>query len=325
MPPGPWLVVLGMHRSGTSAVSGALGGLGFQTPHPDDLMGWHESNPEHWESVSISAYNDELLADLGGSWEAPPDLPPHWEDGAEVGEARNPTSAAGRAFPDAGPLVCKDPRLCILLPHWQHFFPSPPTAVLVWRSPLSVARSLRRRNGLHLAEGIALWERYNRSALEHLVGLDTYVCNYESLVDDPSGTIGSLADWLRSRPQFASESIPWDVGLGISTITARPNADLDSDGELLLAPQRDLIARLAAAGGGHLPMDPMALTSESSWTSAVIAARREGRTRKVEELEASVREKQLALDRLRGSTSWRVTQPLRSIIAGIKGTGRDTG
>jgi hypothetical protein len=44
---GPWLLVTGMHRSGTSAVAGVLGALGFQTPSADDRMDWPESNPEH--------------------------------------------------------------------------------------------------------------------------------------------------------------------------------------------------------------------------------------------------------------------------------------
>jgi hypothetical protein len=52
--PGPWLLVVGMHRSGTSAVTGALGALGLGVVHADDRMDWPESNPEHLESVSVS-------------------------------------------------------------------------------------------------------------------------------------------------------------------------------------------------------------------------------------------------------------------------------
>ena len=71
-----WLLVVGMHRSGTSAITGALGALGFNTPHSRDRAGFKpESNSEHWESLSLSGYNEHLLAELGGSWDAPPDLP----------------------------------------------------------------------------------------------------------------------------------------------------------------------------------------------------------------------------------------------------------
>ena len=78
----PLLLVVGMHRSGTSAITGSLGVLGFNTPHVRDRMGFSSaSNAEHWESLSLSAYNDHLLAKLGGSWDAPPDLPLRWEHG----------------------------------------------------------------------------------------------------------------------------------------------------------------------------------------------------------------------------------------------------
>ena len=50
MPVGPWVLVVGSHRSGTSAVTGALVALGLNGVAPDDRMDDLESNPEHWES-----------------------------------------------------------------------------------------------------------------------------------------------------------------------------------------------------------------------------------------------------------------------------------
>ncbi len=153
MPPGPWLAVLGMHRSGTSALTGALGSLGFGIPQPGDRMDWPESNPEHWESSALTVYDDEVLADLGGSWDAPPELPAGWETGAAIRVEPRPETVARRAFPDPGPIVWKDPRLCLLLPYWRRFLPGPHAAVLIWRSPLAVARSLQRRDGMHSPRG----------------------------------------------------------------------------------------------------------------------------------------------------------------------------
>ena len=321
MPPGPWLAVLGMHRSGTSAITGALGALGFATPSPDDRMDWPESNPEHWESSSITVYDDELLADLGGSWEAPPDLPPRWEEGVVMRNATSPVAVATAAFPHPGPLVWKDPRLCILLPYWLRVLPAPLATVLVWRSPLAVARSLEQRDGMYLADGIALWERYNRSALEHLVSLDTYVCNYEALVDDPLATIGSLADWLGSLPQFLDHSPRWNRDGAATTIAAEPAPGPDSDAARLLPQHRELISRLTAYQGGHRPLGPTSLMSESGWTTALLAARRGSRSRELAGLETRVQDKQTELDRLRQSTSWRITSPLRSLVSALKGRG----
>ncbi|MGO8871368.1 MAG: hypothetical protein ACLQPH_08190, partial [Acidimicrobiales bacterium] len=91
MPNGPWLVVLGMHRSGTSLVAGLLGALGFQVPRFDDRI--HDqpwSNPEHWESASMVRFNDELLDQLGGSWDAPPVLNPGWQNEPRLREVGDP-------------------------------------------------------------------------------------------------------------------------------------------------------------------------------------------------------------------------------------------
>jgi len=316
-------MVVGMHRSGTSAVTGALGGLGFTTPDSDDRLGWHESNPEHWESSSMTIYDDKLLALLGGSWEAPPDLPLNWESGTAFHQMPDPNEVVTVAYRDPGPLVWKDPRLCLLLPYWRRVLPPPLAALLVWRSPLSVARSLHKRDGMHLANGVALWERYNRCALEHLVGLDTYVCNYEAVLVDPRAEFTAVADWLSSLPQFASHAGRWNLENAVATITAsqdRPlGAETEPDRELLLAQHRELIARLSALEGGHRHLGPTPLMSESGWTTALLAARRGSRTRELDNLEAQLEEKQLAMERIYRSTTWRITKPLRSLASLFRG------
>ena len=127
----PWLLVVGMHRSGTSAITGALGALGFNTPHARDRTGFKpESNSEHWESLSLSAYNEHLLAEMGGSWEAPPDLSSMPQVDEAFFQLDPPLPILNAAYPEPGPRVWKDPRLCLLLPLWRPVLPSPIVAVL---------------------------------------------------------------------------------------------------------------------------------------------------------------------------------------------------
>ena len=58
------ILVLGMHRSGTSALTRMLNILGCALP--DNLLGSNQSNPEgHWESLRAIEINDALLAALG--------------------------------------------------------------------------------------------------------------------------------------------------------------------------------------------------------------------------------------------------------------------
>ena len=221
MPAGPWLLVTGMHRSGTSAVGGVLGALGFQTPAADDRMDWPESNPEHWESMSLTVFDDELMDRLGGSWDAPPDLPDQWETGAAASAQPDPGPVVAAAFPDPGPLMWKDPRICLLYPYWKRLIPGPVAVVLVWRAPSAVAGSLHRRDGMDPALGVALWERYNRSALALLAGVDVFVVSYEHLQLDPRTVIGSVADWLGSLGQFDDLAASWDLDAALATLTGR--------------------------------------------------------------------------------------------------------
>ena len=276
-------------------------------------MDWPESNSEHWESLSLVLYNDKLLTDLGGSWEAPPDLLPKWSEGPTMSGAPEPAPLLRAAYPEPGPRVWKDPRLCLLLPFWRPILPSPLAAVLVWRSPLAVARSLQRRDGMHLADGIALWERYNRSALTNLVGLDTFVCSYESVLRDPALAMSTVADWLSALPQFSDESRRWDRrGSGAAIVESTSRRSDDEGSDLLLAQHHELNLCLSRLVGGHLSLEPTSLPPESCWTTALLAARSGSRTR---DFQIQLQNKQHELDQLRDSTSWRVTKPLRSAIS----------
>ena len=194
------MLVIGMHRSGTSAVTGALGHLGLSLPAPNDLVSGRPDNPIHYESQALTVVDDALLRAWGGSWSAPPLLPAGWERAPTtltlVGRARD---AAVTAYPGGGPLAWKDPRLCLLLPFWRSVLRPPVLQVFVWRSPLSVARSLRARQRFTLSHGLALWHAYIRGALAALAGTEVMVVRFEDLVASPQAPIESVARWLDSR------------------------------------------------------------------------------------------------------------------------------
>ncbi len=278
-PAGPWVVVVGMHRSGTSAVTGALGGLGLQMPRPGDRIPWDESNPDHWESLSVSRHDDDLLRALGGSWDGPPDLDRHWVHTAAVLDGTRTASVLADAYPEAGPAAVKDPRLCLILPLWRAVLPGTLTALLVWRSPLAVARSLHRRDGLSLACGLALWERYNRSALAGLAGVATYVTDYESVVADPAASVSAWAEWLGSTEAFAGERARWDTEAAAAVIAPEllhQTAPHGSEDPLLLSEgQQQLHDTLAELGGGHRPLGRCELGDETPWATDLLATRRE--------------------------------------------------
>jgi hypothetical protein len=352
-----------MHRSGTSALTGALGQLGFRVPVPDDRFEASDDNPDHWESHALGLHDDALLNQLGGTWDGPAVPQPGWESSPELADAElgSPAAAARKAFPDDGPLAWKDPRVCVLLPYWLAHLPKPVAAVFVWRSPLSVAHSLRARDAMALADGVALWERYNRSGLSGLIGVDTFVTRYESIVEDPPGSLGTLATWLADLPQFAASAAEWDLtkaAASISTQLLRQRAP--NDDELLLDEQRRLVEHLESLNGPHRPLASPPPGAESAWTTALLDNRRQGTVPrdtlvapyiaaaealalevaeqqreaaqqlktarlKLQGTETELRNMYELYERMNASTSWRVTRPLRQVIAlvGRKGTPAD--
>jgi len=339
-PAGPWIVVMGMHRSGTSALTGALGGLGLALPQPGDHWAPEPSNPEHYESLSMVEFDERLFEFLGGSWDGPPDLPTGWEARADVrafdDEARR---VARHAYPDDGPLVWKDPRACVLLPYWRRLLPEPMAAVLMWRTPTEVARSLHQRDGFSPALGTALWERYNRAALDTLEGTQVYVTSYDELLGDPVGLCRALGSWLDSLDGLVARRGRWDPDRATDVVTEDLRHQGPEPDEWLLDSQADLVDRLHQLSGPHQALPPADLAPPSPWATAVLDEHRttgvlsrridtvqedrqtaeeaNQRLRAAnEELEARSAQSRRAVQAMRASTSWRLTRPLRSLSAG---------
>src|SRR5262245_25499829 len=178
--------VLGMHRSGTSAVARTINLLGVPLGESADLMPANEDNPHgYWESSALRLMNDELLEKLGGTWSAPPRLEPGWESSADL---RLLSIRARLLFPSVyrtSVWIWKDPRNCLLFPFWVKTLRIRPVVVLVRRNPLEIWRSLARRDGLSKPTALALWERYMRHAIVHASGLPVFSLAYERLLQDP--------------------------------------------------------------------------------------------------------------------------------------------
>ena len=143
------LLVLGMHRSGTSAVAGALrlAGVDLGT----DLMAPAADNPRgFFEHAGVVAIHDRLLHALGRAWNDPRPLPAGWLESAAASTASAELEALLRDEFGAAPLwAVKDPRMCRLLPLWWPVLERMgvrPAALFVLRHPDEVAASLATRN-----------------------------------------------------------------------------------------------------------------------------------------------------------------------------------
>ncbi len=193
------LIVLGMHRSGTSAVTRLLNMAGAYFGPEGSATEANEENPKgFWERKDVRRVCDGLLKDAGFDW---------WRLGsfdadAIPAEVREQHLGAFREILlglDAHrPWVIKEPRLCLLFPLLRPLLEIP-VCIHVTREPLEVAGSVAKRNGFPLPVGIALWEHYTLRSLQASVGVPRYHVRYEDLDTDPVGTLDQLLAWLEAQ------------------------------------------------------------------------------------------------------------------------------
>jgi hypothetical protein len=191
------VVVLGMHRSGTSSVAGALVRLGAAAPQ--HLMAPSADNQRgFWESPVIVGLNDAVLAAGGSDWKdwRRFDFTKIRKVEADALRARAKEALAGE-FGDVGFAVVKDPRMCRLMPFWGSVFAEARwsvRALLPIRSPLEVGRSLYCRDGLSPAYGCLLWLRHVLDAEVETRGMARAVLDWSQFLGDRQKALTQVSE-----------------------------------------------------------------------------------------------------------------------------------
>ena len=192
------ILVLGMHRSGTSTVTGLIRMMGAYVARPQDMMEETPDNPKgYWERNDVRAVNDALLAGHGCTW----DELSHWTFEGPFNpapqELRQSIGTISIELEAQKPWVLKDPRLSITYPYWD--FPPNTVCVLVHRDPLEIARSLKVRDGIPLTKGLALWEYYTVGSLRCAEARPIIHVSYNAMLADPLREVSRLHAGLMSR------------------------------------------------------------------------------------------------------------------------------
>ena len=192
--PAQLVLVLGMHRSGTSALSGLLVKSGLDGPM--DLMPATPENPRgYWESLGVMQLNDQLLQDLGYEWSSCWALPGHcWESNAQAVECwrSQMLNLLHTTYPQDGWALLKDPRLCVSLPGLRPWLESTLitcVAFLLVRHPAEVAESLWAAEGIPRSQGLLLWLGHVLQAERHSRGLNRLIVGHQQLLADPEAVL----------------------------------------------------------------------------------------------------------------------------------------
>jgi GT2 family glycosyltransferase/glycosyltransferase involved in cell wall biosynthesis len=190
------IIVMGMHRSGTSAVTRLINMLGAYLGPEGDIGGPAADNRKgFWERRDVRDLNDRILDVLGCSWSEVVDLDLNRLEEEERDKISKDLEKVVFNLDGQRPWVLKDPRLSLTFPLWRPLLEMP-LCVIAYRSPLEVAASLNERNGLPCAIGLALWERYITSALNVSQGLPRIIVAFSDLMQDPYGVICRLEQFF---------------------------------------------------------------------------------------------------------------------------------
>jgi GT2 family glycosyltransferase/glycosyltransferase involved in cell wall biosynthesis/Flp pilus assembly protein TadD len=196
----PIVIVLGMHRSGTSLCSHVLSALGVDMA---DAIAVQESNEKgHWERRQIVDLNDRILEHFNRGFYTPHHdfgLPVGWWADPEVSAVRREIVALLAARMGEAPFGFKDPRTSRLMPMWLQIFGElklEPKFIICLRNPAQVARSLRARDGLDPDIGEFRWFSYVVDCFRYTRKHATCVLEYETWFDAPTTNLAKLREFL---------------------------------------------------------------------------------------------------------------------------------
>jgi hypothetical protein len=190
------IVVLGMHRSGTSLVAQLIESFGVHAGEPNELAPPDIFNPTgYWEHAGAAAIDRDILDELGVTWRDVGRI-----DLSRLPAARRATYLARaksvvESMSERGTFLLKDPRMSLLFPLWREALRDP-IVVIVWREPIAVARSLATRDRQPRLAAIAAWEHTNRTILREATDLPRVLISYEELLSDPMRVSRELHDRL---------------------------------------------------------------------------------------------------------------------------------
>lgn len=288
------VLVLGMHRSGTSALTRLLNLHGAALG--DELMPARCDNPTgFWEHSAAVAIHERLLAALGRAWDDPRALPSDWLEHPAAREAQAGIGALlDREFAGHPAWAVKDPRLCRFVPLWRRAMAErgiDAVAVFALRHADEVAASLEARDGLPRGVGHLLWARYLLDALAGSEGMARHAIRYDALLADWQGAVRAFVDATGLRLPHPADP---DTVTAFLSPTLRHHA-ATSEPPALVAPLQ------AALEDGVAPLDAATRATaacEARWAPAEAAL--DGLAEMLARARAQAREAQAMAGRLQG-------------------------
>ena len=190
--------ILGMHRSGTSALGGVLNIMGLE--FGSDLMKADEGNPKgYFENNFVYRLNKKILNENSSIWSDYSfsiDKISFDEKKNYIEEAKN---IIRKEFRYSEKFVIKDPRISLLFPIWEQAcldLNINIKVIIPFRNPKEVALSLKKRNGFSMEKSFLLWTHYFLSAEYLSRNYDRLFLSFNRLLEDKKKSISLLSNFV---------------------------------------------------------------------------------------------------------------------------------
>ena len=194
------IVILGMHRSGTSVLSRSMKTLGFD--YGDNLHPAGFDNPKgFFEDTDLIAFNETILHELDQSWDSPLFIKKDQLKKINKIFFKKAKKLINLKI-NNGVSCFKDPRVTKLIQFWQPVFSSINTKtyyLLSIRHPLSVAESLLKRNNTSFVHSSLMWADYYISTLEIIDWRKLSIIDYDLFIKNPSKVLNKLSQSLEVK------------------------------------------------------------------------------------------------------------------------------
>lgn len=214
------IIVLGMHRSGTSALTNAIVNAGAYAGSEDKLIAADNNNElGYFERYDVININDELL--IKNVFREYPKIKKYnchkknndfeglgWIFGAWL---QNKIQAEGleerienyitnliSECPKNKDLIIKDPRMSLTFPIWKNKLHKP-VIILMVRHPSAVANSLWERDKFSKTLSYTIWFNYMKMIMANIKGTPTYLVDYDQLIKDKEKTLRNVISWLNNN------------------------------------------------------------------------------------------------------------------------------
>ncbi|GAB6145790.1 sulfotransferase domain-containing protein [Desulfocicer niacini] len=218
------IFVLGMHRSGTSAMTGVLNQLGCSSGKDEELLSSTQYNElGYFEREDFVECNEAILCEnfLGLF----PELKTlnYFEDlntldgfgwlfGAWVPYIKENLSANIYKKIDkfinniklfkqsyGSPITIKDPRLSLTFSIWKKFLKSKAPVIIMIRNPSNVADSLYKRDKIIPNISMDMWLTYTKAAFKNATDCPSKVIDYDDLINNTAETVQSVISFLQTN------------------------------------------------------------------------------------------------------------------------------